>query len=418
MSNLQNKEFVLGVTGGIACYKSLEIVRGIKEAGGMISVVMTKSAMEFVQPLTFQTLSERPVAKSMFSLDEENRIGHIQIAESADAFLVAPATANIIAKAAHGIADDYLSTILLVCKSPLFFAPAMNHNMWENPALQENLEILRRRGVIIIPPESGFLACGTYGMGRMAGPESIVERLNTWFESSEEKGSKTRPLAGVSVLITAGPTREKIDPVRYISNHSSGKMGYALAKCCQQLGGNVCLVSGPATIDPPAGVEFISVISTEEMREEVLKRAQSVQLIIKSAAVSDYRIDQPNPQKIKKKEVLTLNLIKNPDILKELGEQKKPTQFLVGFAAESENLSEYANKKLTEKNLDLIIANNILEDGAGFNVDTNKVHLIDRESETKLPVLSKEDVAKKILDHILSSDKWLSIQASKPPQSH
>jgi phosphopantothenoylcysteine decarboxylase / phosphopantothenate---cysteine ligase len=418
MSELQNKEFVLGVTGGIACYKSLEIVRGIKEAGGNVTVVMTKAAMEFVQPLTFQTLSERPVATSMFSMEEESKIGHIKIVENTDAFLIAPATANIIAKAAHGLADDYLSTTLLACRSPIFIAPAMNNNMWENPALQHNLNILESRDFNIIPPESGFLACGTYGPGRMASPESIVERLKSWFESKAISTSTSSALSGISVLITAGPTQEKIDPVRYISNHSSGKMGFALARRCRQLGAKVCLVSGPSSLEPPSDIELVQIISTKEMHHEVMKRAADAQLIIKSAAVSDYRIDQPSSQKIKKTEQLKLNLVKNPDILKELGGMKKDSQFLVGFAAESENLSEYANKKFTEKNLDLIIANNILEDGAGFNVDTNKVLLIDQESEKELPIQSKDAVAGEILNHILASKKWETIKSTKPLQNH
>ena len=249
----------------------------------------------------------------------------------------------------------------------------------------------------------------------MAEPGTILESLSDWFKTRDLSKPQTDLLSGVSVLITAGPTQEKIDPVRYISNHSSGKMGFALAKYCQQQGGNVCLIAGPSVIDPPNGVELIPVISTAEMHQEVMKRADQTNLIIKSAAVSDYRVDQPHTQKIKKTNTLSLNLVKNPDILKELGRQKTSKQFLVGFAAESENLVEYAKKKLHEKNLDLIVANNILEEGAGFNVDTNRVHLIDQECETALPTLSKDDVAKRILDYIISSKKWQSIKQTILP---
>lgn len=406
--NFQNKEIVLGVTGGIACYKALEVVRGIKTGLGNVSVVMTKSAMEFVQPLTFQTLSERTVATSMFSLREESKIGHIKIGEDADAIIVAPATANLIGKAANGIADDYLTTVLLACQAPLILAPAMNHKMFEHPAVQQNLQILKDRGATIVSPDSGFLACGTYGTGRMADPQVILEHLEQVLNPVKESGI----LNGVRVLITAGPTREKIDAVRFLTNHSSGKMGYAIAGYCQQQGADVTLISGPTMISPPPGVTFISVESCQEMHDAVMEHAPTSKLIIKAAAVSDYCIDSPNKHKTKKQETLALNLVKTKDILKGLGQQKTPDQLLVGFAAESQRVEEYARKKLTEKNLDLIVANNILQEDAGFNVDTNRVLLIDNKGTTELPLLSKEKVAEKLLDYILASEKWKLIHSN------
>ena len=410
---VQNKEFVLGVSGGIACYKALEIVRGLKEQGNMVSVVMTKAATEFVKPLTFQTLSERPVAIELFNLWEESKIGHIKVGENADGFIVAPATANIIGKAAHGIADDYLSTVLLACHAPLFIAPAMNNKMWEHPAVQDNLALLKKRNATIIPPESGFLACGTYGPGRMASPDII---LSTVFDAlggsaSKDKRESQKDLEGVTALITAGPTREKIDAVRYLTNRSSGKMGYAIAEHCRDRGANVILISGPTTLQPPSGLEFIGVQSADEMYQATMKYAGQSRLIIKAAAVSDYSLEEPFEQKIKKKKKLELKLVKTKDILKDLGKTKLDHQFLVGFAAESQDVEMYARKKLAEKNLDLIVANNILEKDAGFDVDTNRVLLIDEKKTDELPLLSKTQVAERIVNTILSTKRWQSIQS-------
>ncbi len=407
---MEPKKIVLGVSGGIAAYKALEIVRRIKDRGDDVTVVMTEAATKFVQPLTFQTLSERPVATSMFSLTQESQIGHIKVGQDAHAILVAPATANIIAKAAHGIADDYLSTVLLACDAPLFIAPAMNVKMWEHPAVQHNLDILRQRGATVILPESGFLACGTYGAGRMTSVEKIVAALKEGLDQSQSSTkSKAQPLAGIKVLVTAGPTQEKIDAVRYLTNFSSGKMGYALAAHCNELGADVYLVSGPTSLAPPENVHMIYVRSAEEMYKAVMDNKKGVKLIIKAAAVSDYSVDNPNPHKIKKKDTLTLKLTKNRDILKELGAKKTEDQYLVGFAAESQDVETYARKKLKEKNLDLIVANNILQPDAGFDVDTNRVFLIDQAECRELPLMSKEEVGKKILDKILSSEKWCSI---------
>jgi len=406
--NFTGKNVVLGVTGGIACYKSPEIVRGIRDGGGRVAVIMTRSATAFIKPLVFQALSERPVATSLFSLEEENQIGHIKIVEAADALLIAPATANIIGKFAHGIADDYLSTSFLACTAPVFVAPAMNHRMWENPAVQDNLKILRSRGVHVISPETGYLACGSIGIGRMAEPRVIIDTLASHFSGTGIVNDGAKPLRGLQVLVTAGPTRERIDPVRYLSNDSSGKMGYALAECCHRMGARVTLVSGPTSLAPPPGIETIRVVSAQEMMDVVLEKSATARIIIKAAAVSDFRVKNPNPQKTKKRETLTLELVKNPDILKELGRRKGKDQFLVGFAAESQNVSAFAKKKLLEKNLDLIVANNILQAEAGFNVDTKRVLLIDKDSETELPLLSKEVVAERIMEYVLSKTKGQS----------
>ena len=406
---LKNRNILLGVSGGIACYKAPEIVRGVRESGGNVTVAMTRSAMEFVKPLVFQAISERPVATSLFSLEEESRIGHIRAAETADALLVAPATANIIGKMAHGIADDFLSTAFLACSAPVFVAPAMNHHMWDNPALQANLETLVKRGIHVIQPDSGYLACGSYGTGRMAEPIHIVSVLEEFFSLSEKSDSESKPLKNVRVMVTAGPTQERIDPVRYLSNDSSGKMGYALAQICCQLGADVILISGPTALSPPADIETIHVKSTQEMHDAVMAKSKQAQIIIKAAAVSDFRIETPNPQKTKKCQKMTLELVKNPDILKELGDKKGKHQFLVGFAAESQDVQQYAEQKLIDKNLDLIVANNILQRDAGFNVDTNRVLLIDHNGAENLPLMSKEAVARKIVDHILATERCRSI---------
>ncbi len=408
--SLEGKEIVLGVSGGIACYKSLEIVRRIKEGGGNVSVVMTKAAMEFVTPLSFQTLSERVVATSLFSLREESKIGHIKIGENADAMVIAPATANIIGKAANGIADDYLSTIHLACDAPLIIAPAMNHKMWEHTAVQKNIENLKSRGAVIVPPESGFLACGTHATGRMAEPETIIRELHRVIHAGKtDAASDQYPLSGIHVLITAGPTREKIDAVRYITNYSSGKMGYAIAEICRKKGAKVTLVSGPTTIAPPENINLVKVDSADEMYEAVMANADKANLIIKAAAVGDYRVTRPKKQKIKKKEHLELKLAKTKDILKDLGRSKRADQFLVGFAAESQNVENFARKKYKEKNLDLMVANNILEEDAGFGANTNRVLLIDKNGTRELPLLSKTEVAGQLIEAVLSHDRWNEI---------
>lgn len=402
---LKKRKFVVGVSGGVACHKTLDLIRRIKERGAEISVIMTKSAMEFIKPLAFQTASERQVATSLFSLNEEDKIGHIKIVEGIDGFIIAPATANIVGKIANGIADDYLSTSFLASKAPLFIAPAMNTSMWEHIAVRKNMNTLVDRGARIIAPESGYLACGDYGIGKMAKVETILETLEFFF--NEEK--KDQPLKNKTVLVTAGPTHEKVDAVRYISNYSTGKMGYAIAQECKNLGAHVILVSGPSALTPPSDVDIINVTTAEEMYQAVMKNSDQASIIIKSAAVADYKIEKPNPHKTKKVEQLSLKLVKNKDILFDLGKKKRENQILVGFAAESQNLENYAREKLHSKNLDVIVANNILEKDAGFNADTNRILLIDKNKTKTIPLKSKKEIAEIIVDHILQIPKWMSI---------
>ena len=405
--SLAEKKFILGVTGGIACYKSLDLIRRLRERGAMVRVIMTRSAMEFVRPLAYRAVSGNPVATSLFSTDDESKIGHIEIVEEIDGFIIAPATANILGKIANGIADDYLSTSLLASLAPLFIAPAMNNRMWQNVAVQSNKQTLVERGAYIIPPENGLLACGEYGIGRMAQVETIVQKLEEFFNSEFN-----HPLEGKKVLVTAGPTQEKIDAVRYISNYSTGRMGYAIAQVCEELGAEVTLISGPSALVTPDGVKVIKVISAEEMYHTVMDNFTEANIIIKSAAVADYRVETPNPHKTKKGEQLTLQLTKNRDILLALGKRKNRNQILVGFAAESRNLESFAKQKLKAKNLDLIVANNILEQDAGFNADTNRVLLIEQESTVVVPLQDKVEIAKTIMNHILHSPKWHSISES------
>jgi phosphopantothenoylcysteine decarboxylase/phosphopantothenate--cysteine ligase len=405
--SLAKKKFVLGVTGGIACYKSLDLIRRLRERGAVVRVIMTRSAMEFIRPLAYQAVSGNPVATSLFSADDENKIGHIEIVEEIDGFIIAPATANILGKIANGIADDYLSTSLLASVSPLFIAPAMNNRMWQNVAVQSNKQTLVERGAYIIPPENGLLACGEYGIGRMAQVETIVQKLEEFFNSEFD-----HPLEGKKVLVTAGPTQEKIDAVRYISNYSTGKMGYAIAQVCEELGAEVTLISGPSALVAPDGVKVIKVISAEEMYHTVMDNFAETNIIIKSAAVADYRVETPNPHKTKKGEQLTLQLTKNRDILLALGKRKNRNQILVGFAAESQNLESFAKQKLKAKNLDLIVANNILEQDAGFNADTNRVLLIEQDSTVVVPLQDKTEIARTIINHILHSSRWRSISES------
>lgn len=402
--NLQGKKIVLGISGGIACYKSVSLARLFIKAGASVSTVMTESATRFVQPLTFQAVTGQQVFYDMFSDDFHENIGHIAVPENADCFVIAPATANIIAKIAHGIADDFLSTAVLVNNAPIWLAPAMNTNMWEKPIVQDNIKQLKDRGVSIIDPVSGLLACQTIGLGKMAEPDSIFDQVIKSFTNRTDTPKGL--LEGVPVLITAGPTREKIDAVRYISNYSSGKMGYAIAEYCQSQGAIVTLISGPVALAPPDHVNLVSIQSAAEMFNAVMERAAHHKLIIKSAAVSDYRIENPHTGKNKKTANLTLDLVQNKDILKSLGQQKTENQYLVGFAAESENLEENANKKLKDKQLDLIVANNIVQPGAGFDGDTNIVSLITASEVTRLPEQSKLKVAERIIEKIVSDPKW------------
>ena len=390
---LNNKKIILGVCGGIAAYKAIELLRLLTKAGAEVHVIMTRAAQEFITPLTFQTLSSNPVHTELFNLIAEREIGHIALADRADLLIVAPATANVIGKIAAGIADDMLTTTVMATKAPVLFAPAMNVNMFTNPIYQENEQKLRRVGYLFEAPVSGTLACGWEGAGKLAAPETIFE--------SAVAALTEKTLTGRTILITAGPTREEIDPVRYISNHSSGKMGYALARAARRRGANVLLISGPTALAAPDGVTVVKVTTAGEMQLEVMARVTGCDAVIKAAAVADYRPLVRNSVKIKKKaDSITMDLVKNPDILAGLGEMvRRP--FLVGFAAETDALSENAVKKLNEKNLDMIVANNVTQPDAGFNVDTNRALLFFRDGScSECGLMSKEQLAGTILDHL------------------
>jgi len=386
---------VLGVTGGIACYKAVELVRLLVKDGFVVRVIMTHGAREFVTPLTFQTLSGNPVATDTFDLTQESEIGHINLADSADIFVIAPATANVIGKIAAGIADDLLTTVLMATRAPVLIVPAMNIHMYENAILQENIRKLRRVGYHFIEPAEGFLACGYEGKGRLPEPENILEQI--------QRLLRKKDLADERFLITAGPNREPIDPVRYISNRSSGKMGYALARAGLSRGAAVTLVSGPTALEPPGGARLIPVTTAAEMRRAVLEEFPNCTTVIMAAAVSDYRPTEYSSTKMKRgKTPLELRLEPNPDILKDLGEMKDG-KLLVGFAAESENLAANAKKKLRKKNLDMIVANDVTQDGSGFDGDTNIATIVDRSGASRaLPLMTKDELADQILDHLLA----------------
>lgn len=398
MGVLQGKTIVLGVCGGIAAYKAAALTSKLTQAGAIVRVIMTRSAVQFVAPLTFQTLSRHHVFVDTFDEKDPAVVSHINLADSADLVLVAPATANMIGKVALGLGDDMLSTTLLATMAPIWVAPAMNVHMYANPAVQTNMETLRRRGVRFIEPGEGQLACGYVGKGRLAEPEEIFAAVERHFQG------ETGPLAGKRVLVTAGGTVERLDPVRYLTNDSSGKMGYAIAEEALRMGANVTLVSGPSALAAPEGVQLVRVQSALDMREAVLGRLEQSDLIIKAAAVADYRPAVVAEQKIKKKaDSLTLELIKNPDILQEIG-TLKTHQFVIGFAAETESLDEHAMDKLKRKNCDLIVGNDVSQEGAGFGGDTNVVRFYDHNGLVQaLPIQSKWDVARKLLE--LAADR-------------
>jgi phosphopantothenoylcysteine decarboxylase/phosphopantothenate--cysteine ligase len=391
---LKGKKIILGVTGGIAAYKAAELVRELVRSGAEVFVVMTRSAQAFITPLTFQTLSGHKVTTELFSLIEESEIGHISLADRAELLVIAPATANIIGKLAGGIADDMLTTIVMATKAPVLLAPAMNVHMWENPICRENIQSLRSRGFHFIDPEAGELACGYEGKGRLAEIPAIVEEIRSILSPQD--------LTGETLLVTAGPTEEPIDPVRFLSNRSSGRMGFAIARAARLRGARVILVNGPSALPAPSGVKSIPIRTAVEMREAVLENLPLVSVLVMAAAVSDYRPKTASSGKIKKDQAeLTLSLELNPDILREAG-QRKEKRLLIGFAAETESLLANARKKLAEKNLDLIVANDVGRPGAGFAVDTNIVKLIDRSGKIEeLPLMSKEDLADRLLDRIL-----------------
>ena len=411
---LKDKNIILGVTGGIAAYKCVDLVSRLRKQGADVHVILTKGAQNFVTETAMREISGNPVVTSMWQEIQQYDVEHIALAQLADVVLVAPATANVIAKCACGMADDMLTTTLLATKAPVFFAPAMNTNMYENSITQQNLHTLQERGCHIIDPAAGHLACGTSGVGRMPEPQELVEILADFFATGKELAESDEAdsrqylaeeldFSGLNILVTAAGTREPIDPVRYIGNRSSGKMGYAIAEAARDLGANVTLISGPSALPPLAGVNFFKVESARDMRRLVLENFPESQIVIKAAAVADYRVKNVADHKIKKNdEELTLVLEKNPDILKELGQKKQKGQVLVGFAAETQNLIQYAQSKLEKKNLDMIVANDVSKPQAGFNVDTNLIKLLKRDgSIEELPLMSKKDLAYIILNHVM-----------------
>jgi len=390
-------KIALGVSGGIAAYKAAEIIRLLQERDIHVQVVMTQAAQEFVRPLTFAALSGEKVITDMFAAGNEtpnidSAVEHIAVAQAIDALLVAPATADILAKFAQGIASDFLSTLYLATTAPVVVAPAMNVNMWNHPATQANLEILKRRGVRVVEPGVGYLACGMTGPGRLAENEAIVAATLETLGASQE-------LAGDTVLITAGPTREKIDPVRYLTNRSSGRMGYALAEAALRRGARVLLVSGPTALTPPAAAEVTKVESADEMQQAVLKLLPPATIVIKTAAVADYRPKAAAPQKIKRSGPMNLELEPTADILREIARHKQ-SQIVIGFAAETENVQENARKKLAAKMLDAIVVNDVTREGIGFDSDRNAVTIITQHEVIEIPETSKWEVAQRVLDQI------------------
>jgi phosphopantothenoylcysteine decarboxylase/phosphopantothenate--cysteine ligase len=395
---LAGKTIVLGVTGGIAAYKAAEIVRLLVKDGALVRVIMTKNAQEFITPLTLQTLSGNPVSTETFSLTQESEIGHIRLADTADLILIAPATANVIAKLAHGLADDLLTTVLLATTAPVLIAPAMNVHMYAHPLVQENMHKLAGLGYRLVEPAEGFLACGYEGKGRLADPEDIIEEVRAMLTKKDLQGER--------IIVTAGPNAEPIDPVRFITNRSTGKMGFAMARVAWRRGAEVTLVSGPTMLPPPRGVRFCPVRTAREMQQAVWAHYPQATMVISAAAVADYRPAQVAPQKLKKGEGnLAIELTRNPDILAELGQQKGQ-RLLVGFATETEEVLQNAARKLRKKNLDLIVANDVTQEGAGFAHDTNIVTLIDRSERMEtLPLMSKDEVAHTVYDRLLALKK-------------
>jgi phosphopantothenoylcysteine decarboxylase/phosphopantothenate--cysteine ligase len=393
----------LGVCGGIAAYKAAEICRLLQDRGVRVQVIMTRAAQEFVRPLTFAALSGEKVITDLFGAGAEtpnidSAVEHIAVAQAIDALVVAPATADAIAKFAHGLADDFLSTLFLATNAPVVVAPAMNVNMWENAATQENVSRLKARGVRVVEPDAGYLACGMTGPGRLAANETVVAAVLEALGAAQD-------LAAETVLITAGPTREKIDPVRYIGNRSSGRMGYALAEAALRRGARVLLVTGPVALKPPAAAEVVQVESAAEMRTAVLARASEATIVVKAAAVADFTLKTPAPQKMKRKGDLALELQPTADILAELGALKKSegrsSQLLIGFAAETENVLEHAREKLRNKSLDAIVVNDVSQSGIGFDSDRNAVTIITSTEVIEVPETSKWEVAHRVLDAVV-----------------
>ena len=396
-SEMKKPCVVLGVTGGIAVYKACALLRLLQKRGIDVFVVMTQNACRFVAPLTFETLSGHPVAVDTFDRPQTWEVEHIALAKRADLFLIAPATANIMGKMACGIADDMLSTTVMATRAPVLVAPAMNTGMWENAAVQQNVKTLRARGVEIVAPVSGHLACGDNGAGKLEDVAVIAERACELLFAKKD-------MEGLRVMVTAGPSREALDPVRYISNRSSGKMGYAIAQAAQKRGAEVTLLSGPVAIEAPQGVKLVPFTTTQELLDRASELAQEQDLLIQAAAPADYRAKEIAPQKIKKQggEPMTFTLVENPDVAATLGKAKRSGQVFVGFAAETNDVLAHARDKLARKNLDMIVANDVTRPGAGFDVDTNIVTLITKDGQEALPMMSKAEVAQRILDRALA----------------
>lgn len=389
---LNGKTVLLGVTGGIAAYKIANLASALVKLHADVNVIMTQNATNFINPITFESLTGNKCIVDTFDRNFKFKVEHIALAELADVFMVAPASANVIGKIANGIADDMLTTTFIACKKKKILAPAMNTNMYENPIVQDNIKKLKDYGMEIIEPATGYLACGTTGSGKLPDEKILLEYILR--EVAYEKD-----LSGKTVLVTAGPTREAVDPVRFISNHSTGKMGYAIARCASLRGARVILVSGPVSIEPPLFAELVPVVSAEDMYNAVMKYKYEADIIIKSAAVADYTPVTISSEKIKKQDGdMRIELKRTKDILKELGQSRRENQFICGFAMETENLIENAVKKLESKNVDMIVANSLKTEGAGFGTDTNVVTLITEDGKTELPLMSKDEVAMKILD--------------------
>lgn len=393
--NLKGKTVLLGVTGGIAAYKIASLASKLVKSGAEVRVIMTQNATNFITPTTFETLTGHKCVTDTFDRNFEFKVEHISLAQKADVIMIAPATANVIAKLAHGIADDMLTTTVLASKAPKIVAPAMNTNMYENPITQDNMKTLKKYGFKVIEPAVGYLACGDTGAGKMPEPEDLYDYI-------EQEIAMKKDMLGINVLVTAGPTQEAIDPVRYITNHSSGKMGYSIAKICALRGANVTLVSGQTALKPPKFVNFVPIISAQDMYEAVTSRSDEMDIIIKAAAVADYRPATVADEKMKKSDdSMSIPLERTNDILKFLGEHKKEGQFLCGFSMETQNMVKNSRKKLVKKNLDMIAANNLKVAGAGFQGNTNILTLITPDYEEELPLMSKDDAANELMDHIM-----------------
>ncbi len=388
---LKNKRILIGVTGGIAIYKVLDLISRLKKLGAELDVIMTSAATELVSPITFQTMARTKVHTEMFVESSDYSVEHIALAERCDFALIAPASANTIAKVAHGIADNLLTTTILACNKPIIFATAMNVNMYNNVVTQENISILKDRGFHFIDCEEGFLACNTFGKGRMAEPVQIVDYLESF--------STEKDLVGKSILVTAGPTIERIDPVRFISNDSSGKMGYSIAKAARNRGANVTLISGPTKLDKINGIKIIDIVSANDLFSAIESNFEGSDVLIMSAAPADFRVINSADKKMKSSKVPVIKLEKNKDIISHFASMKGNKK-IIGFAAETDNLIENAERKLINKNLDYIIANDVSQPGAGFNVDTNIATIISKDQKIELPLMSKFDLANKILDLI------------------